>query len=102
MVKVEAHGIGGKIWSWIDDWLSGRKQRVILNDRKSKWIDVLSGVSQGSVLGPILFVVYINDNDSYVSSKILKFADDTKFVGVVSRPKGVLQLRQLSISLLLV
>ena len=94
MVKVKAHGIGGKIWGWIDDWLNGRKQRVTLNGRESDWVDVLSGVSQGSVLGPVLFVIYINDIDSYVSSKILKFADDTKIVGMVNSPEGVKQLRQ--------
>ena len=94
MVKVKAHGIGGKIWGWIDDWLKGRKQRVTLNGRESDWIDVLSGVLQGSVLVLVLFVIYINDIDSYVSSKILKFADDTKIVGVVSSPEGVKQLRQ--------
>ena len=91
---VKAHGIGGKIWGWIDDWLNGRKQRVTLNGRESDWIDVLSRVPQGSVLGPVLFVIYINDIDSYVSSKILKFADDTKIVDVVSSPEGVKQLRQ--------
>ena len=47
MVKVKAHGIEGKILGWIDDWLSGRKQRVILNGRESNWIDVWSGVPQG-------------------------------------------------------
>ena len=94
MVKIKAHGIGGKIWGWIDDLLNGRKQRVTLNDRASDWIDVLSGVQQGSALGPVLFVIYINDIDSYVSSKILKFADDTKIVGVISSPEGVKQLRQ--------
>ena len=54
----------------------------------------MSGILQGSVLEPVLFVIYINDIDSYVSSKILKFADDTKIVGVVSSPEGVMQLRQ--------
>ena len=67
---------------------------VILNDRECNWIDVLSGVPVGSVLGPVLFVIYINDIDSYVSSKILKFADDTKIVDVVSRTEGLMQLRQ--------
>ena len=59
MAKVKAHDIEGKIWGWIDDWLSGRKQQVILNGRESNWIDVLSAVPQGSVLGPVLFVIYI-------------------------------------------
>ena len=94
MVKVNAHGIVGKIWGWIDDWLCSRMQQVILNDRESNLIDVLSGVPQGSVLGPVLFVISINDINSYVSSKILKFANDTKIVGVFSRPEGVMQLRQ--------
>ena len=99
MVEVKAHGIGGKIWCWIDDWFNGRKQRVTLNDRESDWIYVLSVVPQGSVLGPVLFVVYINDIDSYVSSKILKFADDTKIMGVVSSPESVKQLKQDSVDL---
>ena len=86
MVEVKAHGIGGKIWGWIDDWLNSRKQRATLNGRESDWIDVLSGLPQGSVLGPVLFVIYINDIDSYASSKTLKFAEDTKIVGVVSSP----------------
>ena len=80
MVRVKAYGIGGKIWGWIDDWLSVRKQRVILNGRESNWIEPLSGDPQGSVLVPVLFVICINDIDSYISSKILKFADDTKIV----------------------
>ena len=94
MVKVKAHGIGGKIWSWIDDWLCRRRQRVTINSRESNLIDVLIVVPHGSVLGPVLFVVYINVIDSYVSSKILKFTDDTKIMGVVSSPDGVMQIRQ--------
>ena len=54
----------------------------------------MSVVQNGSVLGPVLFVIYINDIDSYVSSKILKFVDDIKIVSVVSRPEGVMLLRQ--------
>ena len=73
--KIAANGIGGKISKWIQSWLTDRKQRVIVNNVTSDWIPVISGVS---VLGPCLFVIYINDIDDALSSKILKFADDTK------------------------
>ena len=76
--KLTAHGIGGKVLNWIRDWLSGREQRVVLLGSTSTWSPIKSGVPQGSVLGPVLFYIYINDIDDVVSSKILKFADDTK------------------------
>jgi len=72
---LEAHGIGRKILQWIGNWLSDRKQRVVLNGQLSDWRDILSGVPQGSVLGPLLFLIYINDIDESVGCKILKFAD---------------------------
>ena len=67
-------------------WLEDRKQRVVLNGEASEWADVLSGVPQGSVLGPTLFLIFINDIDKAVevtSSVLLKFADDTKVGRVV-------------------
>ena len=82
--KIAANGIGGKISKWIQSWLTDRKQRVIVNNVTSDWIPVISGVPQGSVLGPCLFVIYINDIDDAVSSKILKFADDTKITASIS------------------
>ena len=85
MSKVRAHGIVGDIANWIEEWLRNRKQRVVLNGRESDWASVLSGVPQGSVLGPILFLIYINDIDGAVDSVLTllkKFADDTKMAGI--------------------
>ena len=63
----------------LDKWLTDRIQRVVVDGEVSNWKSVLSGVPQGSVLGPILFLVYINDLEEGVIGKILKFADDTNF-----------------------
>jgi len=76
--KIEACGIGERVWDWIKVWLSGRKQKVCINDQGSAWRLVTNGVLQGSVLGPVLFVMFINDLDKHVCSSVLKFADDTK------------------------
>jgi len=83
MNKVRAHGIQGLIGNWIENWLKGRKQRVCIRGAGSAWIDVISGVPQGSVLGPILFLIFVNDLDCGVINWLLKFADDTKLFGKV-------------------
>jgi len=68
----------------LENWVKWREQRVCIDGSSSDWIKVLSGVPQGSVLGPILFLVYINDVDLEVENDILKFADDTKLYGIVT------------------
>ncbi len=57
--KLQAHGITGNIHKWLKDWLIDRKQRVAVNGISSDWRDVKSGVPQGSVLRPVLFLVYV-------------------------------------------
>ena len=78
LLKLKAHGIGNDVINWIEEWLTHRRQRVIVDGEISNRKCVLSGVPQGSVLGPILFLIYINDLEDDISSKVLKFADDPK------------------------
>ena len=75
--KLHFYGIQGKILNWVKDFLNSRSKAVVLNGVKSDKIAVSPGVPQGSVLGPILFLIYINDLPDQVKSMIRLFADDT-------------------------
>ena len=77
--------------NWIEKWLIDRRQRVVVDGEASNWKLVLSGVPQGSVLGPILFLIYINDLDGDITSKVLKFADDTKVFRKIKSDRQHLQ-----------
>ena len=77
--KLKSHGMArSSIINWVEQWPTDRRQRVVVGGEVSSWKSVLSGVLQVSVLGPILFLVYINDLEEGVTGKILKFAYDTK------------------------
>jgi hypothetical protein len=78
VAKVQAHGISGRVLQWVSDFLANRTQRVVVNGATSDSAIVSSGIPQGSVLGPILFVLYINDLPRHVQSNAALFADDTK------------------------
>lgn len=82
--KMKSYGIDGKIGVWIQSFLEGRTQRVSVNGHMSKWTEVTSGIPQGSVLGPILFVIFINDLPQAVTSVTRIFADDTKMYATVN------------------
>ncbi|CAM4521747.1 unnamed protein product [Lepidochelys olivacea] len=80
-------GISRKIERWIRNWLKGRLQRVLLKGELSGWREVTSGVPQGSVLGPILFNLFITDLGTKSESVLIKFADDTKLGGIANLEK---------------
>ena len=77
LFKLECIGISGNLLSLLKSFLSSRFQRVVLNGQCSSWLSVEAGVLQGSILGPLLFLIYINDLPGNLQSTVKLFADDT-------------------------
>ena len=83
MKKIWAYGIRGKVYKWIEEFLKNRIQRVVVNGSFSSYKKVTSGIPQGSVLGPILFVIFINDLPEVIQTAVRLYADDSKLLGRV-------------------
>ena len=75
--KLKTYGVRGKLLRWIESFLTGRLQRVLIQGDASSWCPVTSGIPQGSVLGPTLFIIYVNDLPDSVTNSVSMFADDT-------------------------
>ena len=91
LYKLKCNGISGNLLEFIKHYLQNRHQRVILNGTKSDWKKIYAGVPQGSVLGPLLFLVYINDLTDNISSQMRLFADDSS---LFTRIEGVDQTHE--------
>ena len=94
LYKINKMGISDKIYGWIKSFLEDRYQRVSVNQAYSKWTRVKSGVPQGSVLGPLLFIMYINDMPNNIGACCSIFADDTKISKNVSTHEDALKLQE--------
>jgi ribonucleases P/MRP protein subunit RPP40 len=82
--KVRSYGFEEQLIECFSSFLIGRKQGVIMGDSISRWLDVLSGVPQGSVLGPLMFLLFVNDIPDCICNTCLLYADDNKLIAKVS------------------
>ena len=86
LYKLDYYGIRGSTHKWITSWLSERSQKVVLDGQASDPVLVLSGVPQGSVLGPVIFLIFINDLLENIRSSVRLFADDCVCIGTLNSP----------------
>ena len=92
--KLKLHGISGSLLNWFTDYLNERRQRVVVNGVASSYLEATSGVPQGSILGPLLFLIYSNDlRDAANHSVVPMFADDSKCYQEIAKPLDRNQLQ---------
>ena len=92
--KLKSYGIRNKLLCWIHSFLTNRTQHVVVNNQSSSEQKVVSGVPQGSVLGPLLFVLYINDLPDKLENSSLMFADDTKIFKAINSENDIQALQR--------
>ena len=85
LFKLKQNGINGNLLRFFESYLHNRQQRIVLDGYSSEYIDISAGVPQGSVLGPLLFPIYINELEAGIKSKIKFFADDTMLYSLVKK-----------------
>ena len=83
LYKLKSYGISGALLILIKSFLTNRFQRVVLNGQTSNWKNILAGVPQGSILGPLFFLIFINDIPEGIQSNLKIFADDTSIFSVM-------------------
>ena len=93
LYKLESAGISGSLLSWFKDHLNDRKQRVVFPGSASSWAFIKAGVPQRSILGPLVFLIYINDIVDDIDSCIRLFADDTSLYIIVDNCSPVFSLK---------
>jgi hypothetical protein len=83
--KLKTNGIDGKLFEWLEDYLTNRMISVVINGQSAPWAKTNAGVPQGSILGPLLFLVFINDVVDDIESDINLFADDTSLMNIIEQ-----------------
>ena len=94
LLKLHHYGVRGPLLTWMENFLTQRSQRVVIDGKSSDWSPVTSGVPQGTVLGPLLFLAFINDLPSGISSKIRLFADDCLLYRTINNSEDTSLLQQ--------
>ena len=94
--KLKCYGVTGRLLNWFADYLNNRRQRVVMDGATSQWTPATSGVPQGSILGPMLFVIFINDAPDVINNKAIPplFADDTKLYKNITSVNDCNQLQE--------
>ena len=92
LFKIESLGIKGNLLLWVKSYLSGRKQRVVINGKQSTVLELKAGVPQGSILGPLFFLIFINDIVNDIGCRIKLFADDTSLYIIIEHPDAAAQI----------